>query len=56
MRDGYRIVTLEGGAMPTLRMAKVELHSTLTLVKRNEFLEKTARSYHASYDGCTVVL
>ena len=56
VRDGYRVVTLESGAMPTLRMAKVELHSALTLVKRSEFLDKTARSYHASYDGCTVIL
>jgi hypothetical protein len=56
VRDGYRIVTLEGGATPTLRMAKAELHSPLTLAKRNQSLDKTARSYGAAYEGYTVVL
>jgi hypothetical protein len=56
VRDGYRIVTLEGGATPTLRMAKIELHSPLTLVKRNQSLSKIARSYGAAYEGYTVVL
>lgn len=56
VRDGYRIVTLEGGATPTLRVAKMELHSPLTLVKRNQSLDKIARSYAAAYAGYTVVL
>ncbi len=56
VRDGYRIVTLDGGATPTLRMAKVELHSPLTLVKRNDALEKTARGYGAAYESCDVAL
>jgi hypothetical protein len=56
VRDGYRIVTLEGGATPTLRTAKIELHSPLTLVKRNQSLDEIARSYGAVYSDCTVVL
>jgi len=56
VRDGYRIVTLEGGVTPTLRMAKAELHSPLTLVKRNQSLSKIARSYGAAYEDCSVVL
>jgi hypothetical protein len=56
VRDGYRIVTLEGGATPTLRMAKLELHSPLTLVQRNQSLDRIARSYGAAYADCTVVL
>jgi len=55
VRDGYRIVTLEGGAMPTLRMAKVELHSPLTLAQRNQSLYAIARSHAAEYAGCSVV-
>jgi len=39
-----------------LHMAKAELHSPLTLVKRNEALGKTARSYGATYDGWSVTL
>ncbi len=56
VRDGYRIVTLEGGATPTLRVFKFELHSPLTLLKRNDALEKTARGYGAAYQSCGVVL
>jgi hypothetical protein len=56
VREGYRIVTLEGGATPTLRMAKAELHSPLTLAKRNQSLDKIARSYGAAYEDYTVVL
>ena len=56
VREGYRIVTLEGGAAPTLRMAKVELHSPLTVVKRNQALDKMARSFGVAYEGCSVVL
>jgi hypothetical protein len=56
VRDGYRIVALEGGATPVLRMAKAELHSPLTLARRNEALGKTARTYGATYDSWGVTL
>jgi hypothetical protein len=56
VHDGYRIVTLEGAPTPRLRMAKVELHSPVTLLRRNESLARIARSYGAGYEQCSVVL
>ncbi|MEO8465510.1 MAG: ribonuclease E inhibitor RraB [Gammaproteobacteria bacterium] len=56
VRDGYRIVTLEGGPRPTLRTAKSELHSPVTLVKRNDSLTQTARRYGVAYEGWSVAL
>ena len=51
VRDGYEIVMLEGGATPTLLMARVELHSPLTLWQRNQELRQTARRHGAGYAG-----
>lgn len=55
VRDGYEIVTLVGGASPTLLMAKAELHSPATLVQRNQSLRQIASRYGARYDGCDVL-
>jgi hypothetical protein len=55
VRDGYEIVTLAGGAAPTLLMAKAELHSPTTLVQRNHALREMASRYGARYEGCDVL-
>jgi len=51
VRDGYVIVMLEGGPAPMLLMAKVDLHSPLTLVQRNRELQHLARGYGVHYAG-----
>jgi hypothetical protein len=51
VRDGYAIVALEGGSMPTLLVAKAELHSPLTLLQRNKELQQLARRNGARYAG-----
>ena len=55
VRDGYEIVTLAGGAAPTLLMAKAELHSPATLAERSQSLRRMASRYGARYDGCEVL-
>jgi hypothetical protein len=51
VRDGYAIVRLEGGPTPTLLVAKVELHSPLTLMRRNRELQQLALRHGARYTG-----
>jgi len=51
VRDGYEIVALEEGRVPTLLMAKIELHSPSTLVQRAKDLQRAAGGYGARYTG-----
>jgi hypothetical protein len=51
VRDGYQIERLEVGPMPTLRMARRELHTPLTLLRRNETLRQVALENRARYVG-----
>ena len=54
VRDGYEIVTLEDRAMPTLTVARDELHSPSTLLERNAELGKRARTHGARYVGAAL--
>jgi hypothetical protein len=54
VRDGYQIVALAARDAPTLRMAKAEVHSPLTLAQRNQALQQTAHKFHARYIGVDV--
>ncbi len=49
VRDGYRLVALDGSGMPSLRVMRVELHSPATLVQRNQSLTLAAHRHGARY-------